>query len=251
MIIYWDLIFVINLIFDFSLLLSVDVLLKRNVTIRRVILGSLVGELSMITLFVNMGNMVMFLFKILLSMAMVVATFSFKDAKYTFYNTAYLYLVGMILGGFENYLYNEFQVEGSFGFKYLIVLVLSPVALLTYYRLTKSLKVNYNNRHILKITYNGGYFEGTGYLDSGNKLVNPINGKPIILVEKEYIVHHKLKLVPVPYNALNHHGLLYCFSPDSLVVDGVEYKGIMVGLSEVKFNIDGVNALLNARMENL
>ncbi len=105
--------------------------------------------------------------------------------------------------------------------------------------------------HYLKVLYDGNEFIGTGYLDSGNKLVSPISGKKIILIEKEYILYHKLKLTPIPYNALNHHGLIYCFKPDSVTVDGHEYKDILIGLSEVKFNIDGCNALLNARMENI
>lgn len=251
MVIYLDLIFLINLIFDISLLLTVDVLLKRKTKMRRILLGALVGEVSMVTLFYSFNDVTMFLFKIILNIAMVLTSFSFKDIKYTFYNFAYLYLVGIILGGFEYYLYNEFQVGGELGLKYLIVLVLSPIALIVYYKLSKKFKNDYNNRHTLKVIYDECVFEGVGYLDSGNKLVNPINGKIIVLIEKEYIHYHKLKLIPVPYNALNHHGLLYCFSPKELYVDGREYKDIMIGLSEVKFNIDGCNALLNARMENL
>ncbi len=251
MVVYWDLVMFINFVFDFTLLSTVKLLLKRKCPAWRMALGSLVGEVSMTTMFVEFGSVGMFFFKIALNVAMVVATFSYKDAKYTFYNALYLYLVGIILGGFEYYLYTEFQVGGEFGLRYLLVLVLSPLVLGVYYKLSRTLKNNYNNRHALKIFYDGGVFEGTGYLDSGNKLVSPVSGKPIILVEKEYIVYHKLKLVPVPYNALNHHGLLYCFNPECLLVDGVEYKGILVGLSEVKFNIDGCNVLLNARMENL
>lgn len=251
MVIYWDLVMLINFVFDFTLLLTVDCLLKRKSSKWRITLGSLVGEASMITLFIRFDRIEIFLFKVILNLAMVVVAFSFKDLKYTFYNAIYLYLIGIILGGFEFYLYNEFMVGGAFGIKYMIILALSPVVLYVYYKLSLRCKRDYSHRHSLKIVYEGGVFEGTGFLDSGNKLVSPISGKPIILVEKEYILYHKLKLVPVPYNALNHHGLLYCFNPDELLVDGNEYKGVLVGLSEVKFNIDGCNALLNARMENL
>lgn len=251
MVIYLDLIFLINLIFDGSLLLTVDLLLKRNTKYFRILVGSIIGELSMITLFVNMGNVGNDLFKILLNLLMCLGAFSFKDVRYTFYNFIYLYLVGIILGGFEYYLYNEFKVGGQFGIKYLIILTLSPIILIAYCKLSKKFKNDYNNRHSLKVLYDGGEFEGIGYLDSGNKLVSPINGKIIVLVEKEYIVHHKLRLIPIPYNALNHHGIIYCFSPDHVYVDGTEHQNIMIGLSEVKFNIEGCNALLNARMENL
>lgn len=249
MIIYLDLIFLINIIFDMSLLLTVDVLLKRNSLMIRIFLGGLIGELSMITLFISMNNFVNFLFKIILTTIMVIISFGYKNLKYTFYNAAYLYLVGIILGGFEYYLYNEFQIESSYSLKYLCILLLSPLVLIVYYRLTKKFKNDYNNRHSLRIIYDDQDCSLVGYLDSGNKLISPINGKPIILVEKEYILYHKLKLFPIPYNALNYHGLLYCFSPKNIYIDGKEYKDILIGLSEVKFNIEGCNALLNARME--
>ncbi|HBA37181.1 MAG TPA: hypothetical protein DCY94_00525 [Firmicutes bacterium] len=251
MVIYIDFVFIVNLIFDATLLLTVDTLLKRNVKKRRILFGALLGELSMVTLFVNMSSCANFIFKIILSLIMSIGTFSFVDLKYTIMNTAYLYLSGIILGGFEYYLFNEFQLESDLSLKYLVLLVLSPIVLFVYCYLSKKIKNDYNNLHSLKIVYDGGTFTGTGFLDSGNKLICPITGKKIILVEKEYILYHKLKLYPVPYNALNHHGLIYCFSPEKVYIDEKEFMGILVGLSEKKFNIDGCNALLNARMENL
>lgn len=251
MVVYWDLVMVVNFIFDFTLLLTVDLLLKRGSPRWRVALASLIGEISMITLFVNFSSVAMFSFKVSLTVIMVIVAFSFKNMKYTFYNAIYLYLVGIILGGFEYHLFNEFKVNNRAGLKYLAILFLSPLVLWCYYKLARKTKNDYNNRHSLKIIYGGTVFEGTGYLDSGNKLTSPLSGKPIVLVEKEYIMYQKLKLVPIPYTALNHHGLLYCFNPESLEIDGVMYKNVLVGLSEVKFNIEGCNALLNARMENL
>lgn len=251
MVIYVDLIFVINIIFDATLLLTVDTLLKRNTKRARIFLGAFLGELSMISLFINMNNFADFLFKIFLSLIMSLGAFSYRDFKYTVINVVYLYLVGIILGGFEYYLFNEFQMGSDLSLKYLLILILSPIVLLVYNNLSKKVKNDYNNRHSLKILYDDNIFEGVGYLDSGNKLASPINGKVIILVEKEYIRYHKLKLFPVPYNALNHHGIIYCFSPDKVFVDDREYPELIIGLSEENFHIDGCNALLNSRMEDL
>lgn len=251
MVVYIDLVFIINLIFDFCLLTTTDLLLKRHTTYRRILIGALLGELSIITLFVNFNNVTSFIFKIFLSIIMSIGTFKYRNLKYTFYNVLYLYLVGIILGGFIYYLFNEFQINREYSFKYLIILFLSPIVLIVYYRLTIRFKNNYNNRHTLSFTYGDNKFEGIAFLDSGNKLVSPISGKPIILVEKEYITLHKLKLLPVPYNALNHHGIVNCFKPDLLLIDGKETKDVLIGISEVRFNIEGCNALLNARMENI
>lgn len=250
MVIYVDLIFLINFIFDFSLILLVDVLLKRNTKYPRILLGALIGELSMVTLFVHLNSIENFIFKIVLTGLMSLGSFSYKDLKYTGMNIIYLYLSGIILGGFEYYLYNEFQVN-RLGYKYLIIICLAPLALFIYYKIISNFKINYKNRYKVKIDYDEYHFEGVGFLDSGNKLICPITNKKIVLVEKEYIIYHKLKLFPVPYNALNHHGVLYCFSPTELLINDRPYKNVLIGLSDVKFNIDGCNVLLNARMEEL
>ena len=250
-IVYVDLIILINFIFDFSLLLSVDLLLKRNASWIRVILGSLVGGLSIITMFIQFTKVPLFIFKILLSVFMSITTFNYRDFKYTLYNVIYLYLLGIVLGGFVTYLYNEFQINREYSIKYVILLVLSPLILIIYYKLMRKIKTNYNNRYTVLIDYENTHYEGVGFLDSGNKLVSPISGKPIILIEKEYITLHKLKLLPVPYNALNHHGILNCFKPEKVMINGIEIDNVLIGLSDVKFNIDGVSILLNARLEGI
>lgn len=251
MVVYVEVIILINYIFDFCLLLTVDLTLKRNVSIKRLLLSSIVGELSMLTLLFNIDGIYLILFKIGLSFLLSISAFKFKGIKYTFYNVTNLYFIGIILGGFITFLYNEFSVNREFSLKYLIILLLSPIIFLVYYKITKKFKINYNNRYKVVIDYPSGHYEGTGFLDSGNKLISPFSGKPIILVEKEYIEYHKLKLLPVPYHALNYSGIISCFKPDKLLINDKEINNALIGLSEVKFNIDGVTVLLNARMEDL
>lgn len=251
MIVYIDLVFVINFLFDFCLLLSVDLILKRHTKKTRIIIGSLLGEISMITLFVNFSKAGLLMFKIMLSFIMAIVTYGKKDKKYIFYNVVYLYLSGIILGGFITYLYNQFKINREYSLRYLIILFLSPIILFVYSKLMNKLKNNYNNCYKVIIDYENNHYEGIGFLDSGNKLVSPISGKPIILIEKEYIILHKLKLLPVPYTALNHHGILNCFKPDRLLINNKNVENVLVGISEVKFNIEGCSVLLNARMEDL
>lgn len=251
MVVYVEVIMLINYIFDFCLLLTVDLTLKRHISIKRLLFSAVVGELSMLTLLWNIDGFSLILFKIGLSFLLSVSAFKFKDIKYTFYNVANLYFIGIILGGFITFLYNEFSINREYSLKYLIVLLLSPIVLLVYYKMVKRFKVNYNNRYKVVIDYSYGHYEGVGYLDSGNKLISPFSGKPIVLVEKEYIEYHKLKLLPVPYHALNYSGVVYCFKPDKLLINGKETNNVLIGLSEVKFNIDGITILLNARMEDL
>ena len=251
MTVYIEVIFLINFIFDACLLLTVDLVLKRGVKIKRILIGALIGEISMISLILNVNYLMMTIFKILLTVLMSVITFGYKNIKYTTYNIVHLYFTGIILGGFITYLYNEFNVNPEYSVSYIIILVSSPIIFIVYCYIAKKFKNNYNNRYKVSFDYDGGHFDGIGYLDSGNKLTSPINGKIIILVEKDYIQYHKLRLLPIPYNALNHKGIVNCFKPFNLCINGKKIDNVLIGLSDFKFNIDGCEVLLNARMEDL
>lgn len=249
--VYIEVVILINFLFDFTLLNIVDLLLKRNTKSYRTILGALSGELSILILFIKLTNIESILFKIILSLIMSIVTFGYKNKKYSLFNIIYLYLTGIILGGFMTYLYNEFKINREYSYRYILVLLLGLIFLFIYYKCILKFKRDYSNRYLVSIYYDGNTYEATGYLDSGNKLVSPYSNSPIILVEKEYISLHRLKIIPVPFCALNHHGILNCFKPDLLLIDGKRYENVLVGLSDKSFNIDGCTVLLNSRLENL
>lgn len=249
--VYIDIVILINFIFDFTLLNTVDLLLKRNTKIKRLILGSVVGESSLIILFIKLSSIGNIIFKIVLSIAMCIIAFGYKDKKYTLFNTIYLYLTGIILGGFMTYLYNEFKINREYSYRYIFLLLSGLTFLYFYYKSITNFKRDYKNRYIVEIDYGKYHYSGTGFLDSGNKLVSPYSNSPIILVEKEYISLHRLKIIPVPFCALNHHGILNCFKPDLLLIGGKSYENVLIGLSDKSFNIDGCTVLLNSRLEDL
>ena len=53
MIVYLDLVFLINYFFDCLLLILVNVTLKRNISIKRILLTSLLGELGLVGIFLD------------------------------------------------------------------------------------------------------------------------------------------------------------------------------------------------------
>ena len=100
MTIYLDLVFLINWVLDFVLLLTVNVALKRYINIKRLILGAMMGSISLLSLFLPINGLGLVLFKLVLGVVLCVASFGYKNFKYTLYNVIYLYMVSIILGGF-------------------------------------------------------------------------------------------------------------------------------------------------------
>jgi len=105
---YLDLVFFLNLAFDFLLLMSVSLILRRNAKIIRILLGALVGAISIFLLFININSIELFIYKFVISILMVLVTFKFKNISYTLKNMFYLYITSIVLGGFLYLLNIEF-----------------------------------------------------------------------------------------------------------------------------------------------
>ena len=97
--IYIDMVFLLNIILDFLLLMSVSVILTRNAKLKRIILGSMIGGVSTTLLFIEINTIILFFLKIILGIFMVIATFSYKNIRYTLNNLFYLLTISFILSG--------------------------------------------------------------------------------------------------------------------------------------------------------
>ena len=122
MVIYLDLLFILNLFYDFLILLAVNMVLKRNKKIKRIILGSLVGALSSLLILFDINNYFYFMLKILVAIIMIIITFSYKDYKYTIQNLIYLYMISIIMAGFLYYLDLEFEYAN-----YILLIISAPL----------------------------------------------------------------------------------------------------------------------------
>lgn len=257
MTIYIDLIALLNFAMDFVLLFTVNLTLKRNASIKRMILGSLLGSLTLIFLFLPITSFYLFLFKVITSFFICIVTFQFKNWNYTIHNMIYFYMTGTILGGFLYYLNLEFSYKhegivffhNGLSINMIFLIIISPMILYIYLRSQKKVKSQYNHYYELIVTFkNNSKITLNAFLDTGNKLVDPVTNKAIILVEKEKIQQLDFnRLIYVPYNSLNNHGLLKCIAPKQVEIKGVTSKNYLIGISEEKFHIDGIECILNSK----
>ena len=108
--IYLDLVIFLNFFFDFLILFGVRVVLKKNTTLKRLLLGALVGSLTIFSLFIPFTTITLFFLKILLSVVIILTTFGKKGF---FQSILYFYLISIILGG-GLYLFNiSFSYENK------------------------------------------------------------------------------------------------------------------------------------------
>ncbi len=219
------------------------------------ILGSLFGSVTLIIMFIKMDNLVLLLFKFIVSVLIIMISFGYRDIKYTSKNILYFYLVSMLLGGGVEFLSNQFKYsnnglvfkDNGLGSSYLVIFVLGLFLFFKYIKSFKDMKNNYSNYFKCKVYFDNEQFVSlNAFLDTGNKLKDPYTNKSIILVDKEKIKEVRVRSpVYVPYNSLNNHGLLTCYKGYKLEIDGMSFDKFLIGVSDEHFYMDGIDCILN------
>lgn len=250
--IYVDLVFFLNYFFDFLLLIIVGNQLKRSVRGYHYFLGAFVGSISIFALFLPLNSFTLFLLKVIISVVMVLVTFKFNNIYYTLKNLVFLYSTSMVLGGFLYFLNVQFsyQQKGLVFFyrglsiNVIFLILTSPLLLYLYSKQMKLLKEKYQQYYHVVISYQNKKYSVTGFLDTGNLLVDPYFKKPIVLLNQQVLPLDYYFLVPI--HTANGNSLLKCMKIDWIEVEGSRKKDVLVGFSEI--NLDGVDCLLNTKV---
>lgn len=254
--IYVDLVLFLNFSFDFVLLLTVSYLLRRKAPIFRLLVGAFFGSLSILVLFFEVNSFTLFLIKVFISTGMILISFGFRDRRYFFKNIVYLYMSSIVLGGFLYFLNIQFSYKNEglvfyhngLGINIWFLIIVAPVVLFIYVKQNRDLRKNYCHYHQVTIYLKDKKIECIGYLDTGNKLVDPYFHRSILLLNQNIIVDRSLFNILVPYYTIGNQGILYCANPNKIEVDGLEYKAL-VGISQENIKIDGVDCILPNEIE--
>ena len=258
--VYLDYIFLLNFLFDFILLTAVGLVLRRNISIQRVILGAIVGALSVFLLFIPLTSTSLFIYKLIISIFMVLIAYGYKDINYLINNILFLYTISIILGGFLYYLNIEFSYkqEGLVFFhhglsiNFIVLIIMSPIIIYLYIKQALQFKNTYAHYYKVDLYFKDGTIKKlNGFLDTGNRLYDPYSNRPIILVHEKEIDfnYNEYTSLLVPYDTLNDHGLLRCIILDKVNIIGVgERKNVLIGLSKEKLMIDGVDCILHINL---
>ena len=243
--IYLDIVFLLNFIIDFLILYGVKVVLKEKVKLIRILLGSLVGSLTLIMLFVKINSFILILSKFIISLLIILVSFG---KKHFFKNLAYFYLISIILGG-SFYLLDITYEEGNllvFKNNYLINFIIlifgSILIIFLFVRENIKYKEIFSNKYIVKIYLFKKMYELEGFIDTGNRLTDPYKKRAIILVNLK--LKNKANYIYVPYKALNTSGVIPCLKPDKVIIDDKEFNNFLIGFSKDKFKLDGLSCIL-------
>lgn len=255
--VYLDILFFLNFAFDFLLLTSVSLLLRRNAKLKRLLLASLIGGLSIFLLFLPLNSFSLFLWKIGISTLMTLIAFGYKDFSYTFKNILYLYMTSIVLGGVLYFLNVTFSYKqeglvfyhNGLSINFIVLLLLSPIILKMYVKELRHLKNHYSHYYEVTLYLEGKKYIMTAFLDTGNHLKDPYTKKPILLVYNKKLLENIRAPILVPYETASGSSMLSCIKGEKIVIKGIgERKNCLIGLLQQKIGIDGVDCILQEQI---
>lgn len=232
--VYIEFVFILNFLLDFMILYGTKRILKTNSKIFRLIISSVIGSLTTFQIFIKLSNIELMLVKISLSLIMTIIAFGKKDILK---NTLYFYLISIIFGGVVYLL----DIKMNFYLNMLFLIILCPLVIIIFIKEWKDYNLNHKEKYNVIIFYSNKKYELIGFIDTGNYLKDPLTNKSVILVDLQIKTN---KFLYVPYKALNTEGIIPCIKPDKLIINNKEIKRCLIGLSNNKLSIPGINCIL-------
>ena len=249
--IYLDLVFFLNFSFDLLLLLTLKIILKRNISFKRIILGSLIGSLSIFLLFIKINSLELFILKLFISVFMVLITFGYKNMNYFFKNFLYLYFISIILGGFLYFLNITFSYKNNglvffyngLSINFIVLIIISPIILYFYIKQIKSLKIINNYYYQVSFKYKNKIYTYQAYLDTGNSLYSYSKIPVVLVYDKSFKINNPIY---IPYSTVDNTSLLKAFKINKIIINNNPInKKVIIAFINKPFKIDGINMLLH------
>lgn len=270
MVIYADVLFLINLIFDYMALTILGKFMKLYIKQWRVILGSALGAAGTVLIFC-FGAQHVFL-KAALAFVMILCAYGYEGRRTLKIFAAFLLIMAAISGivtmlisviplGSDSVIRNGivyFDISGVLLFVFLLIAY--PLICL----LSKGIRERKNRTvYLTKIERSGKTVTVNALFDSGNKLKEPITGRPVVVAEWEAVRElfeesvefeqildkaEEYKLWLIPYHALgNGSGRIFAFMADRIQIEKQVTERVFIGITDETFSKE-YKALLNAEL---
>ena len=236
MTIYIDTLIFSNIIIDYLLLSITIKILKINYKLYRVILGSLFGGISSLTILLPWGNFLFnFVVKLIIISITILISFGYKN-KITFgKRTFVLFLITSLFSGLILFMLSIIKSDFIITKNNVVYFNISPILLIIFTTISYLIlsiidKIRIDRKDLIhKITFifNGNKYSFLYKYDTCCNIKEPFSGNEAILFEKELIntiIVPEGKIRIIPFNSLGGEGLIEGFLPDELYIDNIRIK---------------------------
>ena len=261
MIVYIDVLVVINTLVNYFILLAVRKITRSQTKRWRIASGALIGGISSLLLFIENTGILMTALKILTAIVAVIVTFGIKPYKQFFKNLFFLFAITFIFGGFVLAIYMFFNkdiliysngiVYFDIDMTFLIICSVISYLIITLISKFTDKKAPRNKEYAITIENNGKSITSVGLMDTGNNLRDPFSGYPVLMVEKTLFqkLFSNEKIRYIPAMTVNGESLIKAFKPEKIIINGYSTDKVYIGESIIK--LDEYEILLNINLEGV
>lgn len=200
-VIYWDVVFIINLLMNIIILSLTSYFTKNRVGFLRILAGACIGSVYLIIIFFPELKFLYTVFmKFVLSVLIIVVTFFPANIKEFLRIIVYFYLVSFMIGGGAFALFYFADIGAVF---YNGIFILRNISIPWWTLLLSAVVVFISIKYcweylqnrfwkeklhiILTIYFQTGLYKVKALIDTGNDLHDPISNAPVIVVEYKAI----------------------------------------------------------------
>lgn len=267
---YVEYIFAENFLIDFILLYITGNLIKIKIIYKRLILAALIGAIYVILIaYIRKPFMTYFIVKISVSILMIMVAYDIKGIIKNIKVILCFYIVTLVMVGAVFALYSI--TNNRVTVNIILISIFMVFALLKFLFYEIKLRKEKNNYiRTVTIEVNDKIKSFRAFIDTGNELVDPMSGKPVIVVNigilgdilggdvtKEIVEfyknegknyenlflekNYKLKLRVIRYNTIsNKNELMICIIPDNITISGndknITKADAVIGIYPQKIN---------------
>ena len=246
MVIYVDVLFVVNFFITYLLLISTSFFAKSEIKQYRAVFASVLGGLySLIIIFDKLNFLLSAIGKIFASLLIVFVAFGFIRVWTYFKNFIIFYFSNVLFLGVISAICMFFSPKGMtvknsnvyFDISATQLLVSAFCAYLVTYIIIKITNRTLAKGEIysLSIFVDNNEYKFYAFADSGNKLREPFSDYPVIIVDKSKMPEKCERLIPC--QTVSGQGMLKAFKPDKIIISNgknkIEITKVYVALSDV------------------
>ena len=281
MTVYIDIIFLENFIINYIILYSTGLVQKITIRKTKIIISAAIGAGYVIVSFIENNNIFTKLYmKIVLSIIMIYIAYNPQNVKKMLKSIILFYLISFATGGCALALLfivspntitiSNGVIVGKNSIKVTILAGVMGFILIKYsFKMNKEKLKNNDLICNLTIKICGKLIKTKAFIDSGNNLIDPLNGKSVIIAEEELIHNNGIKYLEggdnktniriIPYNTIGKsNGILMGIESEYVEI---EYQGekklvnnVIIGIYNKKISakysaLVGIN-LINGGNEN-
>ena len=276
-VIYVDVLIAVNLFINYFLILATAKFLCLKTVKTRFLLGELLGAIySLYILFPATSIIISIPVQIIMSASIIAITFEFKNLKSFFKTLMCFYLINFAFSGIMFALWCTFKPKNMQVNNGIVYFNISPIVLVTSTIVTYII-LKLINRVMGKHSFGKSSCEVkvlnenkavviSAIIDTGNSLVEPFSGIPVIVVKQQCIKNVcpkeitdfsintsygktailKSKFRMIPFKTISGDGLLPAFKPETIIINNGTPKNAYIAICPDKTISENYDAILNS-----